>query len=233
VSVAVVVPQYKPELTADEAICVRHVRRHLGGYDRFVVAPECLEETLEGFEVIRFPDRFFTSAGAFATLQLRARFYRAFAAFEHILIVQLDALVLSDRLLEFCACAYDYVGAPWLERAAVGNGGFSLRRIPAFLRVLESKRYLLGGPDRSWRAIGPRAPGTVRYRRGANSDGFWSFDASRADRGFRVASVEEGLRFAWEVAPRECFELTGGQLPFGAHAWARYDRSFWEPYLLA
>jgi hypothetical protein len=150
-SVAVVVPQYNPKLTTGEAISVRHLHRHLGSYDRFVVAPESLAKTLPGFEVIRFPDHFFTSAGAFAILQLRARFYWAFAAHEHVLMVQLDPLVLSNRLLEFSSGSYDYVGAPWLERAAVGNGGFSLRHIPAFLRVLESKRYLLGGPDRSWR----------------------------------------------------------------------------------
>jgi hypothetical protein len=233
VPVAVVVPQYRPELTADEAICVRSVERHLGGYDRFVIAPEGLERTLPGYEVVRFPERFFTSAKAFARLQLRARLYRAFAAYEHILMVQLDALVLSDRLSEFCAGAYDYIGAPWLERDAVGNGGFSLRRVPAFLRVLESRRYALGGPDRNWHAVGPRwPPGTARYRRGENSDGFWSFDAPRRHRGFRVASVEEALRFSWEVEPRRCFELARGQLPFGAHAWALYDRAFWEPYLL-
>jgi hypothetical protein len=34
------------------------------------------------------------------------------------------------------------------------------------------------------------------------------------------------------VAPRLCFELNGRKLPFGCHAWQRYDRGFWEPYLL-
>ena len=50
--------------------------------------------------------------------------------------------------------------------------------------------------------------------------------------GFRGATVDEGLRFAFESAPRRCFELTGHKLPFGCHAWERFDRAFWEPYLL-
>jgi len=45
--------------------------------------------------------------------------------------------------------------------------------------------------------------------------------------------VEEGLRFAFEGAPRMCFELNQQKLPFGCHAWAKFDRSFWEPYLIA
>jgi hypothetical protein len=49
---------------------------------------------------------------------------------------------------------------------------------------------------------------------------------------FNVASVEEGLRFAFEVAPKECFELNNLTLPFGCHAWPKYDRDFWKPYLL-
>ena len=35
-----------------------------------------------------------------------------------------------------------------------------------------------------------------------------------------------------EVSPRLCFERNHRQLPFGCHAWARYDGAFWEPHLL-
>ena len=49
---------------------------------------------------------------------------------------------------------------------------------------------------------------------------------------FKVASLEQGLRFAFEASPRTCFEMNGGRLPFGCHAWGRYDREFWTPHLL-
>jgi hypothetical protein len=41
------------------------------------------------------------------------------------------------------------------------------------------------------------------------------------------------LRFAFEAAPRQCLEMNQGRLPFGCHAWGRYDREFWTPHLLA
>jgi hypothetical protein len=235
--VAIVVPLHKVELTPDEAISLRHVQHFLGGYDKILVVPRSLRPGLDGFEVERFPDAFFRSATTFGVLQLRTDFYRRFAGYKHILVYQLDALVLSDRLLEFCAGEFDYIGAPWidapwLDAPAVGNGGFSLRRVASFLRVLEARRGRLESPDRHARPLVPRLPGSVQYRLGGNADIFWSFDAVRHHPGFRVASVAEGLRFAFELSPRMCFELNNHELPFGCHAWARYDRAFWEPHLL-
>ena len=49
---------------------------------------------------------------------------------------------------------------------------------------------------------------------------------------FKVASLEEGLRFAFEVSPKTCYEMNGGKLPFGCHAWAKYDPEFWKAHLV-
>lgn len=49
---------------------------------------------------------------------------------------------------------------------------------------------------------------------------------------FKIAPLEVALRFAFECVPRYCFEKNNFTLPFGCHAWAKYDREFWEPYLL-
>jgi hypothetical protein len=65
-----------------------------------------------------------------------------------------------------------------------------------------------------------------------NEDIFWGYEAKKYYPEFRIASVEASLRFAFEVAPRLCFELNNHTLPFGCHAWHKYDREFWEPYLL-
>ena len=66
------------------------------------------------------------------------------------MIYQLDCLVFSDKLLEWCELDYDYIGAPLpvsksdpdkgLSRA--GNGGLSLRKAKSFLKVLDSPRYV-------------------------------------------------------------------------------------------
>lgn len=261
-SVAVVVPLHlRAHLTPDEEISLRHLVHFLGRYDRFLVSPASLEFDLPGFRVKRFDDDYFGSAAAHRRLLLSREFYEAFTDFEYILFYHLDALVFSDELEAWCEKGFDYVGPPWLISeddpskgfSRVGNGGFSLRRVGSFLRVMDSKR-LSQAPRDHWHArySGKSLPTRVRNfpkrvlkhlrqfngvrwemdRFPKNEDRFWADRAVHFDPNFRVAPVEEGLRFAFEVAPRFCFEKNGGKLPFGCHAWPVYDRGFWEPYLL-
>jgi hypothetical protein len=42
----------------------------------------------------------------------------------------------------------------------------------------------------------------------------------------------EDMRFPFEAEPRRCFERIGGRMPFGAHRWGRFDRAFYEPWLV-
>ena len=50
------------------------------------------------------------------------------------------------------------------------------------------------------------------------NDLFWSDQAKRYFPEFKVASLEQGLAFAFEMEPRRCLERTGGRMPFGCHA---------------
>ena len=267
-TVAVVVPAYnRAQFTADEEISFRHIEHYLGSYHKYLLVPQSLVIDRPGFVLKRFDDRFFGSATASARLMLSAGFYEAFARYRYVLICHLDALVLSDKLLEWCEAGFDYIASPWLKcddspwvtRARVGNGGFSLRKVDSFLKVLGSDQFWVD-PDDYWADFCRENPWYRQYlslpRRflmrvrlfnnvkreiahwhlktdgRGNEDYFWSDEAARCDPNFRVAPFEVGLRFAFEVAPRKCFELNHGQLPFGCHAWQRYDRAFWEPYLL-
>jgi hypothetical protein len=57
---------------------------------------------------------------------------------EMFLVVQTDSLICKqgkDLLKKFMK--YDYVGAPWKGRNAIGNGGFSLRRKSVMLEILK------------------------------------------------------------------------------------------------
>jgi hypothetical protein len=65
-----------------------------------------------------------------------------------------------------------------------------------------------------------------------NNDFFWAFQAAHYLPRYKVASVGAALRFAFEACPRMCFEMNKRQLPFGCHAWTKYDRAFWEPFLV-
>jgi len=266
--VAVAVPLCnRKELTADEQISFRHLMQYLGRYDKFLVVPKSLDITVPGSRNKEFPDHFFGSVSAHNRLMLSPQFYECFTDYKYILIYHPDALVFSDQLLEWCENDLDYIGSPWVncpdspwvKVPRVGNGGFSLRKVDSFLRVLHSDRYAID-TDRYWREFCQGKPRYARYLNlprkylkrlrmfnGArweaarwhsrpdgtrNEDHFWSDEAIKYDPEFKVAPFETGLRFSFEVAPRLCFEMNNRQLPFGCHAWQRYDRAFWEPYLL-
>jgi hypothetical protein len=47
-----------------------------------------------------------------------------------------------------------------------------------------------------------------------------------------IAPLEVALRFAFEANPRICYEMNNYEIPFGCHAWEKYDKEFWLPYLL-
>ena len=68
---------------------------------------------------------------------------------------------------------------------------------------------------------------------GRNNDRFWSYEAPRYWPRFRIAPVDQGLQFAFEAAPRLCFELNHRRLPFGCHAWMNSIREFWKPHIVA
>jgi hypothetical protein len=254
---AVVVPLYRAELTPEERLSLHHLRHYLREPDRIVVTPRSLRPALPDFERRPFDDSHFASVNAYSHLLLSPAFYKAFADYDYILIYQLDALVFSDQLEHWCGAGYDYIGAPWFKShydassgfSRVGNGGFSLRRVRAFLDVLKST-HVPGWldaltaplPDVSALDLRKRASTMREARRGVhwytqhytlNEDHFWADRARLFDPGFRIAPVRDALRFAFENAPRTCFEANDNVLPFGCHAWAKWDRTFWEPYLMS
>ena len=272
--VAIVTPVVGLPLSAEEEISMRHLRRYLGEFDRYIIGPQKLPRELSDFALRRFPVHYFTDRYGYNRLLLTEKFYRAFADYEYILIYQLDCLVFSSNLEEWCRKGWDYVGAPWFKDEhdptqgflSVGNGGLSLRRVESALRVLNSKQ-LIEDPKELGRKTGRRsrflyeglesAPGlkrmvgvakTLLHRYGYHNnvrwrvrelaeskhheDYFWAFEAAKMVTNFRIPEPREALDFSFEVAPRYCFNVNGGRLPFGCHAWSKHDREFWEPYLL-
>jgi len=145
--------------------------------------------------------------------------------------------------------------SPKVNFERVGNGGFSLRKVESFLKTIYSPRYYLE-PSEYWKRYCASKPRFLQYLNfprkylrslrvfngarwhmskwgmSGGEDYFWSDIAVKYYLEFKIAPVEMGLRFAFEVAPRLCFERNNFRLPFGCHAWHRYDRKFWEPYLL-
>lgn len=252
--IATVTPVYRNALTPDEQISLRHLRHFLAEYDNIIVAPNGLDVDLAGFAIRRFGRRYFQSATTYNRLLLSKKFYEAFSDYDYILIYQLDCLVFSSNLDFWCNLGWDYIGAPWLkdfvsvhpaddDLYSVGNGGFSLRCVSSCLNVLRTcwrrKRTepseppsTLSFPHRWLSEMAGRSLWWHLRRRTANEDGFWSWDAHLFQPDFRVAPVDVGRSFSFEMDPAFCFEKNKRRLPFGCHAWPKYDRTFWEPHLL-
>ena len=220
--VAVIVPIYKNELSCLEKISWKQALRIFKQYDIIIVAPEELCMELEGkYEGIeRFSGKYFESVEEYNMLRLTTSFYQRFERYEYILIYQLDAFVFSEKLSFWCGLGYDYIGAPWLYGLFyyvdethciwhVGNGGLSLRRVSSFINILQERNPL-------------------QKEKIPNEDLFFSAVNSEF---FVIAPLKIALQFSFEQQVEECFGLNGYSLPFGCHAWGKYNFNFWKPYI--
>lgn len=206
------------------------------------------------FNMEFFSDHFFSGISGYNNLLLSLDFYRRFECYEYMLVVQTDALVFTDQLEVWCDRNYSYIGAPWLKGftrptlpfslLGVGNGGFSLRKVHDFVLTLSSPEYT--PPVRGevflrfsekfifFRFLIHCLKFSCNYpffRLNINEDIFWGVIVPGRCSFFSVPSPEDAVPFAFEVAPEYLFELNDYQLPFGCHAWERYDLEFWRDTL--
>jgi len=200
-----------------------------------------------------FNSKYFENIDGYNALMKSVEFYSSFASYTYILIYQLDAYVFRDELKLWCKHGYDYIGAPWFDNYgdktednnlwAVGNGGLSLRRVEFFLKVLKWKlplkkikihyrpsllelkkiAYTLGWHN--------NIKYYLREKTKMNEDGFFTvflFDAWISP---NLPSVEKALEFSFEKSPAYLYERNGNRLPFGCHAFRKYDYDFWKEYI--
>lgn len=237
--IVIVVPVYQNKFNERELLSLRRLQDTMGKYDITYIMPHELEndfickEHRKGIE--RFSKKFFTGINGYNQLMLSMDFYKRFLPYEFILVYQTDALIVSGELNPFLEAQYDYIGAPWLqgmpvykyrfrgmsilrkiipwfnqpEIIYVGNGGVSLRRVRACIDILRREEQLA----KRWKE---------------NEDVFFSYMGIKQAENFRVASIEDALRFSFETEPRICFKRNKYRLPFACHAWARYDLEFWK-----
>ena len=220
--VAIVIPIYKEKLSGAEEIALQQALRVLGRYTFYFICPKSLKYEYKNIDIkeVRFENFWFTDVRRYSELMLQCEFYRAFSAFEYILIYQLDSFVFSDQLQEFCALGYDYIGAPWIHGILhyvdanhiihkVGNGGFSLRRVSAFIRWLHQNNL-------------------SELKSVINEDILISAYGSDV---LNIPSEDTALKFSFDLDPKGCYEKNNYQLPFGCHAWLKYDLDFWRPFI--
>lgn len=259
---AVIVPVYKDSFTESEWFSFQNTLTVLAGHDVYIVAPEGLGNYFSmlkcksglRFDLELFADYYFKSIDGYNQLLMTIDFYRRFAGYDYVLIVQTDALVISDRLNEWCGLGYSYIGAPWfrgfdrpevpISFLGVGNGGFSLRKVSDFIRVLSIPRYIPYGNSRrpSGLSYFNKIIWFLRHRiiysfrqyslyPKINEDHIWGLLVPGRCGFFHVPKPEDAISFAFELLPEHLFVLNGYRLPFGCHAWERYNIEFWRGVL--
>jgi len=213
-----------------------------------------LKRKCVNYRVIRFKRDYFLSIKEYNNLLFSFFFYSRFLLYKYILIYQLDCFVFRDDLDKWASLNHSYIGAPWLhgydsaaygnQIAGVGNGGLSLRCVADHLRVLLSFKRI-----REKRKI-EKNNNTLKeqilffvkeYFSGntfflfndfeGNEDIFWSNIAGKQFSWFKIPDWRIAAQFSIEVQPKYFFELNNHILPFGCHAWWRYDLSFWKPHI--
>ena len=259
-SCCILIPLYKQDLTADESLSLANTIIRCPDRVIFILHPphcqKLVNQLIAWFEHPQLqsyclPASCFSGIASYNRMLLLSDFYALFAAYEWILIVQLDALLFSANLDFFLNQAYDYWGAPFflgidqplrpLRLLGGGNGGLSLRRVKPCIRILARSHWLYPAirqfehdslPSQFFRAE-YRALCQVFSFGGRGSvpsmfeDLFWSFIAPKIDPKFQVAPTEQAMYFAFETEP---FDLRSriGVLPFGCHGWRRHSPLFWE-----
>jgi hypothetical protein len=203
-----------------------------------------------------FENKFFKSISGYNRLLINKKFYETFSSYDFILIVQTDALIIGSSLdlLKFCEMNYSYIGAPWFDSdhinttspkvSGVGNGGLSLRNIKDHLFVLYTKcgskslkkklnEYIINSNSGFNKFIKLLIVnfGLDTIFPVINEDRFWGFVVPKQYEIFKVASHDHAINFSFEAMPSYLYNINGNNLPFGCHAWERYDKNFWVNHL--
>lgn len=134
----------------------------------------------------------------------------------------------------------------------VGNGGFSLRKISSILKILEtnykkgksfkeiynlsSKRNkitkILNIPIYFARYIFQMANFVALWEvTDLYEDVCFSRYGKKAYKDFNPAPADIAMKFSFEVLPRRLYEMNNKQLPFGCHAFEKYDFGFWKQFI--
>jgi Protein of unknown function (DUF5672) len=234
-TVVVVIPIYKPLPTPNETLSLQQTAKILGHYPIVIICPYDLDisyyktilptATIQPFDAV-----YFINKEGYNRLMLSPIFYKNFLAYKYTLICQPDVYVFRDDVAMWCDKNFDYIGAPWISSVRVtfqrnpmidfskwllnkvGNGGFSLRKT--------KKHYYYS------LLFQPLIRLLIR-----NEDIFWSFVLGVILPILTRPTVKEALHFAFELAPRQAYQLNGYQLPMAVHGWERHDPEFWSEFI--
>lgn len=134
----------------------------------------------------------------------------------------------------------------------VGNGGFSLRCVTTALKIIYRINYFqklhsLWNKTQLFKLVSfkkvvelLRKPFRIKdvellleaIKPVTNfEDYYWTKIAAMAFSDFRIVPINDAMFFSFEVNPSYLYKLTNYQLPFGCHAWQKYEPEFWKAFI--
>lgn len=255
------IPIHKKNPTDYELISLKQCYTVLSKHPILVIAPEGLDtsvykEQQNNINIIHIPPVWQSSLYMYNKLKKSHFFYNLLKDYEYILTYELDAFVFKDDLLYWCDKGYDYIGAPWFDKLGgadlnskilgVGNSGFSLRKTKTIHKYIskfvhKSKRYYSYNPFVKLWGIAEYYLGHVYKILGINytvekfcnepEDMLICFKLKSKFPSLQIAPLEDAWRFSFEFNPQLLYQLNHQELPFGCHAWWKYDLEFWKPFI--
>lgn len=216
------------------------------------------------FQIDFFENKYFGTIANYSRLVLSKDFYGRFSKFEYLLIYHLDAFVFRDELDFWCRQGYDYYAPPWFkgfdnksktkELWFVGCGGFCLRKVEACLRILNEDKIqipffslynyytkndnstikLLKIPYIFLMSLGYKNNKAHYLNNFPGEDVFWCYFTTKIKNPLNVLPLSDSVSFGFDGNPEILFNYTKQKLPFGCHAWFKYDvknLKFWSKHI--
>ena len=233
----VVIPIYKEELNHNEASALKSYERYFKDIAFSFVAPEHLncafyKENYPEYRINRFDSKYFKSVKAYNKLMLNGDLYKRYSGYHYIVIAQTDAIIFnySANFEEFLDLEYDYIGPPWysqpisrkksfwkylIKRIVIhkptvlksGGGGFSLRKVDSFARLLSSENLFL------------------KFFWHFNEDIYFAYRGNVGKNRISVAPQDIAEKFALEEGMKTKAEILK---PVALHGWELYFKNVAE-----
>jgi hypothetical protein len=216
---------------------------------------------IPNLKVISINPKWQSSVLNYNKLKLSRYFYSLFNEYEYLLTYELDAFVFKDELLYWCEKGYDYIGAPWFEGyhnandtskiLGVGNSGFSLRNVQKCIKITSkisrikffygfltsislSNSFVVKNIKRLLKICFNLHFGSqsdfVFKDPSTNEDYYWC-SLVPSSFVFNIAPIDEAIKFSFEVNSSILYKINDQNLPFGCHAWSKYEPNFWSLHI--
>ncbi|MGX9418439.1 DUF5672 family protein [Vibrio sp. WJH972] len=230
----VIIPIHKEKLDQNEISALKSYQQYFENIDLSFIAPRALdcsfyEENYPNYSIRRFNNYYFKSPKTYNKLMLNKIFYTQYTNYEYIIIAHTDAIIFNYKadLNEFLDMGYDYVGPPWysqpisrktsnwkylIKRIVIhkpsvlesGGGGFSLRKVDSFVRLLSLENLF------------------VKIFWHFNEDIYFAYRGNVGKNRISVAPTEVAEKFALEEGMNTKAEVLK---PIALHAWTHYFTS--------